>query len=244
MCTLTWTPTREGYVVGFNRDERRHRPRASPPRIAEQRGVPFIAPIDPEGGGTWIGVNAYGIGLCLLNRYDVVDAPADPISRGRLVAGLMDLTTVADLGERLGLAALTQYRPFTLFAFSPDGGTRGFSWDGTTRHDVPVGGPGLVAVSSAAGRDVEVRRAALIEAELAAGAPFDLSRLTTLHALHLPDDGAASVCMHREEAETVSFTLLTVTGDEVRLRYVDGSPCRGGAPLEIRLARGMLVPVA
>jgi hypothetical protein len=244
MCTLTWAPEREGYLVAFNRDERRLRPRAQPPRIGEQHGVRFIAPIDPEGGGTWIGVNVYGITLCLLNRYDAVTAPAQPISRGRLVADLLALAVLGEVTERIPRADLGRYRPFTLVAFAPASQAIGFHWDGTCMEEIRVAHPGLVAVSSAAGRDIEMRRAAMIERELGSGLPLDASSLTALHARHWPDDLAASVCMHREEAETVSSTLIQVTGDEVRLRYIDGAPCRGATPKEFRLARAVLVPVA
>ena len=50
--------------------------RLSDPRIGDVRGVSFVAPIDGDHGGSWIGVNQFGLTLCLLNRYD--DLNADP----------------------------------------------------------------------------------------------------------------------------------------------------------------------
>ena len=52
MCTLTWWRESAGsYEVYFNRDERKTRAMAEPPRLREREGVSFLAPIDPDGGG-------------------------------------------------------------------------------------------------------------------------------------------------------------------------------------------------
>ena len=60
MCTLSWLTTEAGYSVFCNRDERKTRPVAVPPAILRTGGVAYIAPIDPEGGGSWIAVNEQG----------------------------------------------------------------------------------------------------------------------------------------------------------------------------------------
>src|SRR5262245_8061057 len=74
--TVSWTPTREGYALRFNRDERRTRGPGLPPGMMEGDGVRFLAPTDADAGGTWIGVNQFGLTVGLLNRYH--EAPHDP----------------------------------------------------------------------------------------------------------------------------------------------------------------------
>jgi len=49
MCTVTFIPHREGYLLGMNRDERKSRPIASPPAVFEHRGIDSIYPLDTEG---------------------------------------------------------------------------------------------------------------------------------------------------------------------------------------------------
>ena len=46
------------------------------------------------------------------------------------------------------------------------------------------------------------------------------------HASHGAEASAYSACMHRPDAETVSFTRVKVTGSEVVVRYSPASPCR------------------
>ncbi|MEM6455145.1 MAG: NRDE family protein, partial [Acidobacteriota bacterium] len=97
MCTATWRAADGGYRLLFNRDERRTRGRAHPParHRAARDGTPYLAPTDPDGGGTWLLANAFGVTICLLNGYrldhDAGPAPAGGWrSRGLLVSDLAD----------------------------------------------------------------------------------------------------------------------------------------------------------
>ena len=47
------------------------------------------------------------------------------------------------------------------------------------------------------------------------------------HASHHPSSGPYSPCMHRPDAETVSFSQIEVTPRRVRFHYVPHSPCLG-----------------
>ena len=70
MCTLTWWRGGNGaFEVYFNRDEKKTRSVAVPPGVHEVRGVRFLAPVDPDGRGTWIVANEQGLVVCLLNRW-------------------------------------------------------------------------------------------------------------------------------------------------------------------------------
>ena len=69
MCTLTFVPTTDGYLVAMNRDELRIRPVARAPRIHTRNGVEALYPTEPS-GGTWIASNRYGNLLALLNWND------------------------------------------------------------------------------------------------------------------------------------------------------------------------------
>ena len=59
MCTLTFIPKPQGYLLGMNRDERLTREVALPP-VAIRLQLPAVYPRE-SGGGTWIGSNAAGI---------------------------------------------------------------------------------------------------------------------------------------------------------------------------------------
>ena len=67
MCTLTFIPKPQGYLLGMNRDERLTRELALAPAAITTSGLPAVYPRE-SGGGTWIGSNAAGITFALLNQ--------------------------------------------------------------------------------------------------------------------------------------------------------------------------------
>src|SRR5216684_7953344 len=66
MCTLTFVPAEDGYLVGMNRDELLTRPVALPPKVFERSGIEMVYPREPS-GGAWIACNGQGNLLALLN---------------------------------------------------------------------------------------------------------------------------------------------------------------------------------
>jgi hypothetical protein len=153
MCTITWLDDPDGgYALLFNRDERRSRGAAAPPTVAACDGVPYLAPTDRDAGGTWLGVNAHGVTVGLLNHYVAdaartadaarvsADAPrwADTRapealwpSRGQLVRRLMACATVDDVVHRLADAeTAAAFRPFEVLTLDTGGGRVRATWDG------------------------------------------------------------------------------------------------------------------
>jgi len=55
MCTVSWLRRAGGYELFCNGDGRRARKGAAPPVTQEARGVRFLAPLDGDHGGTWLG---------------------------------------------------------------------------------------------------------------------------------------------------------------------------------------------
>ncbi|MEP6571334.1 MAG: NRDE family protein [Gemmatimonadota bacterium] len=235
MCTLSWVPEPSGYTILFSRDERRDRMPAIAPSEGMSRGIRFLAPRDPDAGGTWIGVNERGVTLAMLNRYDVSpldsrepNPVAGSVSRGLLLAGLLDVESESVVDARLRGAELGIYRPFTLVVFAAGAIPQVREWDGQALSSSWVEGAGLAAASSSAGADVAAQRASLFGARAAQEGRLTADLLERLHRAHVPDRGAVSVCMHRAEAVTVSFSRVTVTGCSAAFGYSAGSPCEEG----------------
>jgi hypothetical protein len=59
------------------------------------------------------------------------------------------------------------------------------------------------------------------------------SVLHEFHASHATAPDAYSPCMHRSDAETVSFSRIQVTDSDIAFFYSPGPPCQG-CPGEIR----------
>jgi len=66
-----------------------------------------------------------------------------------------------------------------------------------------------------------------------------LNWLRRLHRSHLPERGPFSICMHRSDAATVSYTEVAVSGQRATMRYKLGPYCSNGAMVTktISLAR-------
>jgi len=238
VCTLSWIPLPDGYVLAMNRDERRTRAPALPPSVADAGGSPALMPVDGDAGGTWISVNDRGHALALLNRWEESphDAGTPLVSRGLLVKDLAGLSSSAALRVALGALPLSRYRPFTLVSVAPAKPPLLFEWNGRVLRHGTAAEPGLVRTSSGSDQvGVERSRGALFSAARAAPGGLNAEALPALHRSHEPAKGPLSICMHRDEAVTVSFSLIRTSLGKVLFRYVTGSPCETGSYTESSL---------
>ena len=253
MCTVTWLQDRAGFHLLHNRDELRTRKPALGPQIQVRDGVRFIAPVDADAGGTWIGVNEFGLAACLLNRYD---PPAKSqilsfTSRGVLLMNLLTAESVNVAQSRVIDDSLEHYQPFELVLAQRAPSCVASSvvakaqwqitvldWTGRTlRIDTqPDLRLPLVSSSMDGIKADEVRRR--LFAPLRGHA--SLEALRQFHASHASpaneptpqarsQGSAFSVCMHRADAQTVSFTEIELTADQVALRYQATPPCEAAS---------------
>ena len=221
MCTVSWLHSANGYELFCNRDERKSRAAAWPPRVRELQGIKFIAPIDAQHGGSWIAVNEFGTTFCLLNRYDVAVAPTSGTSRGMLLYDLLDCTAPAEVEARLRRLSLAAFQPFTLAAVPLHTSPQLFQWNGAQLQTeaniaLPVTSSSfdtqiVIAQRQAAYRKIQP----VISREL----------LLKFHRSHEPLPLEAAVCMHRAETHTVSFSHLIVTPEQIEFCYSPHSPC-------------------
>lgn len=227
MCSLTWLREGDGYELFFSRDESRERLPAQHPERLESAGVEFLAPRDADAGGTWLAINARGLTIALLNGAGEAPLPAAPVSRGLLVLDLADASNSAEVARRLGARELARYKPFQLVALEPAVPLLMASWDGWRLELARLADEAQPLTSSSldplgAGRS---RRELLARMLARAGGP-SVELLLAFHASHAPEPGTLSPCMHRQDAETVSFSRTRVTASAVELGYSPAAPCR------------------
>lgn len=224
MCTVSWVAQPDGYELFSNRDEKRTRKPALPPAVRLQEGVRFAAPEDGDWGGTWIGVNEYGVTLCLLNGAAARQAR---MSRGWLVRSLIAAPSVNHVLDRALAARLEPYAPFTLVAIEPGRVASLLEWDGVRPVVIEPAEAFLPLTSSSFDPDgVRLRRR-----EQFPGA----ASLAAFHTSHGPRPDAYSVCMHRPDAETVSLSRIRVNHGCAEFLYQPGAPCAGLEPVAVRL---------
>jgi hypothetical protein len=240
VCTVSWFHQADGYQLFGNRDERRTRQPALAPRIRARRGVRFIAPVDGDGGGSWIGVNHFGLALCLLNRYDdgAGEDEQEYTSRGLLLMELMDCRSRDEAQRRIAEAELARFRPFTLAALEAGQPARLIEWTGRERLIASDGEARMPLISSSF-RTAEVttfRREHFAQLRAAAG-EINTELLRAFHGSHAPQPGAYSPCMHRADAQTVSFSQITVAGRTIEFRYRPQALCADGPETREQLVR-------
>lgn len=227
MCTLSWFPTSAGYELFFNRDERRSRGPARPPTL--RAGSPrIVAPTDADAGGSWIAVNDRGLTVCLLNGYQSGDRTGTFVSRGQIVLELARQRDVAAALAVLERQEVRRLRSFQILAIDPhEQGTR--TWDGERLGPVESPSADEVVVSSSF-LWVEVCRSRRETFRQIVDGKHRAAVHRRAHASHLPERGPSSICMHREDARTVSFSHVVVDREAVRFSYLDDAPCRASTP--------------
>jgi putative hemolysin len=226
VCTLSWRLTASGYDVVMNRDERRTRPSAEAPR-PWPGPVPFLAPRDPEGGGSWIAVNAAGLTVCLLNDYGAdAESPPAPVSRGRLLVEAAGLPTGEAARSWILDADLRAYRPFHLVLFEPGRAPVAWRWTGVRLLEHVAPAPPLTT-SSYRSQKVEAARRRAWRRRFGPGpAAPTAEALLDFHGSRAPRPDFASVAMRRSDACTVSLTHVSVRAGEAVMRYHPGDPAR------------------
>ncbi len=225
MCTMTWFAHDNGYELFFNRDERLSRKQADAPSINSRDGVDYLSPTDADAGGTWIAVNQYGITVCLLNHYQFqqIETYKNWISRGEIVRQFAVFSKLETAAQEFDSMDLDDYRAFRMFMIQPDGQNLLFVWDGhKARIERNVTTP--KSSSSVDAKEVKALRKALF-ADLKLGESQDRQAFFDFHSSHMPTRSKDSVCMHRDDAKTVSFSHVTVLNKNISFAYADGAPC-------------------
>lgn len=235
MCTCSWLRCESGYDLMFNRDEQRSRKAALLPRLHVRNGARLIAPIDADAGGTWIGVNAFGLSIALLNRYqDIGRVKPDPerpfISRGQLVRNLLDSRATGEVHSRIDSLELERFQPFTLLTIETGMPALLVEWNGSQLIiDEDADGQMPLASSSFETSGAIAYRKALLQR--LSGGSLSVDTLRAFHATQEPGRAAYGPCMRRDDAHTVSFSWIKVRPERITFEYTATAPCEASAVL-------------
>jgi len=125
MCTLTAIvhPDRaaRGIRILFNRDEQRARATSLPLQVTRAGTYHALYPVDPPSGGTWIGVNSAGLSGALLNmtgaaRFVDADCVMPIRSRGEILPHILSTAgTLSEAAHEAQQFDATSLAPFRLW---------------------------------------------------------------------------------------------------------------------------------
>jgi hypothetical protein len=227
MCTLSVIPRDDGYYLAMNRDERIARGPAEPPACFQVGGFQAIYPRDTE-GGTWIAANDSGISFALLNWNDVPANVSKKLSRGHVIPTLIASTSSQEADAALAVFHLDGLWPFRLVGVFPsEQQLREWRWNLTALESRPVNWEVHHWFSSSlSDEQASIQRGAACKSAWDHADAASLAWLRRLHASHDVERAPFSLCVHREGVETVSYTEVVCTKEEVRCNYSAGCPCK------------------
>ncbi|MEP4946137.1 MAG: NRDE family protein, partial [Flavobacteriaceae bacterium] len=132
MCTVSYVPLDNGYVLTSNRDENPKRQTTLPNKIQLKNSTVIYSPIDVLKGGSWIAMDENGRTACLLNGAFLKHKPkaAYGKSRGQIV---LDAFEANDFTNYTLFVFLEDIEPFTLLLLEPNH-IQKLVWDGTKKH--------------------------------------------------------------------------------------------------------------
>lgn len=222
-------------VVAANRDEFLDRPSTDPAVIAVDPWV--FAGQDLRGGGTWLGVNAHGVVVGMLNRRRPQGPDPHRRSRGLLCLELLQARSLAAAIAILDAVCAERYNPFNVLVAD-----RHQAWvaspAGDTVRRVPLA-VGAHLLTNLALNDPTCPRIAKASRHFAAlsvppgadAAPM----VAPLRALLADHDTALdpraevidTLCVHRPGYGTRSASILAMDArGRVRWWHSAGPPCR------------------
>jgi hypothetical protein len=223
MCTVSVVPRIQGFRLVCNRDERTSRSGALTPQRQAAGFHGAVFPIDPEGGGTWIGLNDRGLALALLNRTGTPRTAsfAPPSrSRGLIIPPLLAHDHLVDAIWAATALDLRVFRPFRLVAVHA-GLVGVVTWDGrdATVEGAALTQPLLFTSSSLGDALVEGPRRRLFTRLVLGARDSWLDGQRRFHRHQWSDRPEISVQMARPGARTVSRTVIDVTAAAPSLAY-------------------------
>jgi Transport and Golgi organisation 2 len=228
MCTLSIVAGNDTYLMAMNRDEKIARGTGLPPKIDKLGCTRAIYPNDGD-GGTWIAANEHGITLALLNWNDVVPHGIDvkTRSRGRVIPALIDSRSLSGLRAVLAVSNFTGMMPFRLVGVFPsEREIWEWRWDSTQVEFQLHGWKSRHWFSSS----LSDKRAEALRGTVCRNAEHEsyagsVPWLRRLHASHAGGSGPFSLCVHRDDVRTLSYSEVLATPGSMRMCHLRGSPC-------------------
>lgn len=132
MCTVTYLPLQDGFILTHNRDEHPRRSE-SPLEQKTLSKATAVFPRDSEAGGTWIAGASDGRACCLLNGAFVKHERKPPYRKSRGLL-LLEALEFKDWFEFTDHIDLDHIEPFTMLFFKPGYHPIEFRWDGSSKY--------------------------------------------------------------------------------------------------------------
>jgi hypothetical protein len=218
-------------VVAGNRDEWIARTAIAPHVWSvqgENHPVRIFAGKDQKEGGTWFGVNQYGLVVGVTNRYTGT-RDTERASRGQLVLMCLAQNSIDSVLAILDEQEVSRYNPFNLFCLSDEVGVV-ITHDDHRFQRIPIKG-GIHILTNRPPDDPQDPKREWLRSrldDLPSEPDAIVGPISQVLAAHGEGDTCPPVCVHLPGYGTVSSFLLLLSAQKGQSRYLyaEGSPCQ------------------
>lgn len=224
MCTVTFLPIENGFILTSNRDEKKHRP-TLPPQSYLVSGGALIFPKDEEAGGTWIVTDKKNRTVCLLNGAfeSHIKQVHHTKSRGLIVLESFQHNSFSEFVDAVELANV---EPFTLLLIDNSSELKFIElrWDGSQKHvtQIDTKQPKIWSSATLYSQPIRAQREAWFNEMLQSKSKFTEKDLLNFH-LSKHDNGSVNdLIMKRDNGlQTISVSQIFDNKEIKRFYYVD-----------------------
>lgn len=225
MCTVSYLPFQNGFILTSSRDEKITRPAAkrSDSIIYHDQEITF--PRDPLGHGSWIATSSKRT-VCLLNGAFKAHIPEPPYkhSRGLVVLHAFKYPTIKKFASEYDFRGL---EPFTLLLIE-NGKLFVLRWTGSGlfKTEKDASQPYIWSSATLYPPEIIARRELWFSLWLNSASQQSLEGIRTFHKTAGDGDPENAVCMRRAgQYATVSLTSVIRAGEQVEMIYEDLINC-------------------
>jgi len=222
MCTVSFIPIKDKFIITSNRDEKTTRKNAIRPEIFVYNGHKLFFPKDGDAGGTWIAMKENGDAAVLLNGAFICHAVEPPyrLSRGII---LLDIISTERPSLTFTKINLQDIEPFTLVLLESSC-LYEFRWDGAEKYCRQLSSNRAYIWSSATLYDgfVVKRREQWFASFLNSHLTPTQQDIINFHRFTGDGDKENDLLMTRDGMySTVSITSILLTKDRGSMQYFD-----------------------
>lgn len=218
MCTVTFYPNNNEYVLTSNRDEVKHRHTLAPKKYTiNNQEITF--PKDEVAGGTWIATNNKTKTVCLLNgAFERHQRKESYIrSRGLVLLESFSYSNVADFIKNVNLNGV---EPFTLLLFDTKNTIEitELRWDETQKHvsKIDATQPHIWSSSALYDKSTREQRKKWFQLLLDKNERLNKNLLLKFHLSKHDKDAFNDIVMERANGlQTVSISQIVMKKDKV-----------------------------
>ena len=221
MCTVSFIPVRDSFLITSNRDEKITRKDASRPGMHFYKGQKLFYPKDRDAGGTWIVMKENGDAAVLLNGAFICHPQEPPyrLSRGII---LLDILSTERPSIAFTKISLLDIEPFTLILLE-NNCLYEFRWDGSEKYCRQLSTNRAYIWSSATLYDgfVVKKREQWFASFLNNHPVITQQDVMNFHRFTGDGDKKNDLLMTRDEIyTTVSITSIFITKDRSNMKYL------------------------